>query len=336
MPHHRHRTWAAALFVLLALGAVPLARAAGAARDLPEVYRQDGFLMQVLLAAAAGDVTGEGKSQLVLSGRNYETQENYVFLLRWNGRHFDVLWQSPNLWEPVSHLAMAVGDFTGAGTDQIAVLTRTRLRLFAWRDGQMQLIHEEAGWGAPEEIGVVRHPDHPHDLIAVSRQHAIADDLPQKGVELLGWRNGRFRLLWETPTMGRVRAITGGDLNGDGAWELVVEIGAGTKPGQVQVWGWRQGRYVLLDAEPLRPAPVFAAATVPAGTGHLLAVADDRGRGAVYRWGSGFELLAETSRGLGWAVGSAAAGDFFGDGSRQLVVVGYPSRLHVLQLEAGP
>ncbi|HEY8417342.1 MAG TPA: hypothetical protein VIK93_04835 [Limnochordales bacterium] len=292
--------------------------------------------MQTLLQVAAGDVTGEGRAQLVLSGRNYESQENYIYVLRWTGRRFEVVWQSPNLWEPVSHLAVAVGDFTGLGRAQIAVLTRTRLRLFAWQDGRMQLIHEEAGWGAPEEIGVVRHPHHPYDLIAMSRQHAVEDNVPQKGVELLGWRNGRFRLLWETPTIGRVRAITGGDLNGDGVWELVVEEGTGRNPGDIQVWTWGAAGYERLHEETLREAPAFALSAVPSGARHLLAVADDRGRAAVYRLTSAFELLAESGRSLGWAVASVAAADFLGNGGLQLAVVGYPSRLHVVQWEAGP
>ncbi len=313
-----------------------MAGPAFAARELPEVYRQEGFLMQVLLAAAAGNVTGAGRTELVLSGRNYETQENYVFLLRWNGGGFAVIWKSPNLYEPASHLAVAVGDFTGLGRDQIAVLTRTRWRIYAWQDGRMQLIHEEAGWGAPEEVGVVRHPDHPLDLIAISRQHSVINDVPQKGVELVGWRSGRFRLLWETPTIGRVRAITGGDLTGDGAWEVIVEAGVGNTPGTVEVWQWDEGGYVALNREELRPAAVFALATAPSGREHWLAVADDRGRAGLYRFRNGFELVAESDRTLGWAIASVAAGDFFGDGGLQLVVIGYPSRLHVLRLGESP
>ena len=345
MRHHRQRARGARflLFPVLLQFLVVLTVAAGAATtpasnvpDLPEVYRQDGFLMQALLQAAAGDFTGEGRAQLVLSGRNYETQENYIYLLRWTGRRFEVVWQSPNLWEPVSHLAVAVGDFTGLGRPQIAVFTRTRLRLFAWQDGRMELFHEETGWGVPEEIGVVRHPDHPYDLIAVSRQHTVVDNVPQKGVELLGWRNGRFRLLWETPTIGRVRAIAGGDLNGDGVWELVVEEGAGRNPGEIQVWAWQGARYERTHQEALREAPAFALSVVPAAGRHLLVLADDRGRAAVYRWAGTFELLAESGRTLGWAVASVAAADFLSNGGLQLAVVGYPSRLHVVQWEAEP
>ncbi|REJ35707.1 MAG: hypothetical protein DIU82_06885 [Bacillota bacterium] len=326
----------AALVLFLALGLAAAAVPASAVQVLAEVHRHERFLMQALLQAAAGDVTGAGRTELVVSGRNYETQENYVFLLHWADGEFQILWQSPNLWEPVSHLAMAVGDFTGMGRAQIAVLTRTKLRLFAWRDGRMQLIHEEPGWGAPEEIGVVRHPDHPYDLIAISQQHTVEQYVPQKGVELLGWRNGRFRLLWETPTMGRVRAIAGGDVNGDGRWELIVETGVGNSPGTVQVWRWGQGGYEPAGGEALRQAPVFALAAAQDGDRHLVALADDRGRAALYRFGSGFQLTAENSRSLGWAVTSVAAGDFIGDGTLQLVVLGYPSRLHVLQLNGKP
>ncbi|OUM92845.1 MAG: hypothetical protein BAA04_10310 [Firmicutes bacterium ZCTH02-B6] len=330
------RTSALAGLVLLLFVAAAVPAAASTVQDFIEIYRQEPFLMQALLQAAAGDVTGAGRTELVVSGRNYETQENYVFLLRWQGGGFRVLWQSPNLWEPVSHLAIAVGDFTGMGRAQIAVLTRTKLRLFAWRDGGMHLIHEEPGWGAPEEIGVVRHPDHPYDLIAISRQQTVEDHIPQKVIELLGWRSGRFRLLWETPTIGRVRAIAGGDVNGDGRWELVVETGVGNGAGTVHVWRWGPGGYEAAGRADLRAAPVFALAAAQDGDRHLVVVADDRGRAGLYRFASGFEPVAETTRGLGWAVSSAAAGDFLANGTLQLVVLGYPSRLHVLQLDGKP
>src|SRR5690606_18092056 len=100
----------------------------------------------------------------------------------------------------------------------------------------------------------------------------------------------------------RVRAITGGDLTGDGAWELVVEAGARREPGEVQVWEWQAGAYKALRHETLRLAPAFGLAVAQDGDRHLLAVADDRGRAALYRLTDAFELLAESGRTLGWAV----------------------------------
>lgn len=332
----------AARRVLLALAAVLAAVSAAVAGPppaaaqngvFPEVYRRESFLMQALLQAEAGDFLGDGRTGLAVSGRNYETNEAYVHVLYWDGTDFQVVWRSPNLWEPASHVAIAAGDFTGAGRTQLAVLTDQRLRLFQWDRGAMVQIHEQPGMGAPAEIGVVRHPDHPYDLIAVSRRQGVdLDYVPRKSIELIGWLGGRFRPLWETETIGRVRALTGGDLTGNGYSEIIVEVGNNMTPGSVQIWAWRDGAYRRLEDAPLRSAPAFGLAT--AGGGRLLVVADDRGRAAVYEMRDRLTLLGESAP-LGWAVASAAAGDFFGDGGVQAVVIGYPSRLHVVQIVEG-
>lgn len=323
--------WAAALclfFWLFVAGALP-----GYAQTYVEVHRRDPFLIQSLLQAEAGDFLGDGRTGLALSGRNYETNEVYVYVLYWNGAEFAVTWRSPNLWEQASHVAIAAGDFTGAGVAQIAVLTDERLRLFQWDGTDIVQVHEQPGVGAPAEIGVVRHPQHPYDLIAVSRRHGVDTDFtPLKGLELLGWLGGRFRPLWETETIGRVRALTAGDLTGNGSSELVVDVGNGMGPGAVQVWTWQDGAYRRIEDTPFRPVPAFGLTT--ADDGKLLIAADDRGRVAVYQLNGGLRLLGETPS-LGWAVASAAAGDFFGDGGVQAVVIGYPSRLHVVTIVEG-
>ncbi len=77
--------WAAALclfFWLFVAGALP-----GYAQTYVEVHRRDPFLMQSLLQAEAGDFLGDGRTGLALSGRNYETNEVYVYVLYWNGRN---------------------------------------------------------------------------------------------------------------------------------------------------------------------------------------------------------------------------------------------------------
>lgn len=300
------------------------------ADDFAEVHRREEFLMQALLQAEAADFLGDGRTGLVVSGRNYEENEAFIYLLYWNGTEFAPVWRSANLWEVASHIAIAAGDFTGAGRPQIAVLTDGHLRLFRWDGDGMALVHEQPGLGAPAEIGVVRHPEHPYDLIAVTRRHGVdLDHIPRKGVELIGWLGGRFRPLWETDTIGRVRALTGGDLTGNGASELILDVGNGMGPGTVQVWTWSDGAYRRIQDAPFRAVPAFGLTTAMGG--RLLIAADDRGRVSVYRLEQGLELLGESSS-LGWAVASAAAGDFFGNGGVQVVVIGYPSRLHVVQI----
>lgn len=318
-----------AVFLLFFFGLPSASRAA----TFTEVYKREQFLLQSLLQAVAADVTGDGRDELLLSGRNYESREAYVFLMRWNGSGLETLWRSDNLWEPTSHIAMAAGDFTGQGRDELVVLTEETLRLFVWQDGDMVLTHQQSGLGAPAEIGAVHHPHHENELIAVTRRHGVSADIPEKGVELIGWFGGAFRPLWQTPTIGRVRALAAGTLQGERGADLVVEVGERMGAGNVEVWSWTGDGYERTFQSALRPAPAFGLDTTD--DGELLITADDRGRVSVFRWpgaaDEGLTLLGESTS-LGWAVASAAAGDFFGDGGRQIVVIGYPNRLHVVQV----
>src|SRR5690625_3970962 len=85
-----------ALCVFVIGGAIaPVARAA-ATKTIPQVYKQERFLMQALLQTVAGDFFGDGRTGLALSGRNYEAQEAFVHVLYWDGSDFTSVWQSEN------------------------------------------------------------------------------------------------------------------------------------------------------------------------------------------------------------------------------------------------
>lgn len=307
---------------------------AATAATFPQVHRQEQFLMQVLLQAVAGDFTGDGRTGLVVSGRNYESREAFAHLLYWDGNAFKTVWRSDNLWEAASHIAIAAGNFTGADRSQLAVLTDNQLRIFQWNGSAMAVVYDGPGVGAPAEIGVIGHPDHPYDLIAVSRRRDVERHMPRKTVELIGWRDGRFQALWETPIIGRVRAIASGAWNGGDRHHLVVDVGDTTSPGTVEVWSWNVNAraYVRTFQGPLRDSPTFGLATTRIADRDVLVAAEDRGYVTVYGFETRMPLLGQSSS-LGWAVVSAAAGDFFGNGRGQAVVIGYPSRLHVVELQ---
>lgn len=307
---------------------------AAALSRYPQVYRQDGFLMQGLLQTVAGDFLGDGRTGLAVSGRNYEEKEVFVHLLYWDGSDFKTVWRSPNLWEDASHTAVAAGDFRGSGRPQLAVWTVQALRLFEWNGNTMELVHTGEGIVDPLEVGVIRHPEHPHDLIAVTRRHAVDGLTPLLGIQLWGWRDNRFHPLWETPTVGRIRAITAGSRSGPGKYDFMLEVGEGMGPGTVEVWKWRNGGYEKTFSKPLRAQPAFGLATVTLEGEEVLVAADDRGYVTVHALQGDMPKLGESSA-LGWALASVTAGDFFGDGGVQAVVAGYPNRLHVVRL-TGP
>lgn len=320
-------------FFIVAASVAGAAAETSARRVYPEVHRQESFLMQALLQTAAADFLGDGRTGLALVGRNYEQREAYVYVLYWDGTAFRSLWRSPNVWEEASHVAMAAGDFRGTGRTELAVLTVEKTRLFQWNGDEMALAYEGPGMDPSAEIGVVGHPDHPYDLIALTRRHAVNGLTPLLGVELWGWLGGGMRPLWETPTIGRVRAVAAGAGAG-GHGDLVLEVGEGMGPGDIQVWSWDPDAYAyeLTFAKPLRSQPAFGLATAVLDGADVVLAADDRGYLSVHKLGGAMPELGQ-SVSLGWALASVAAGDFFGNGGVQAVIAGYPNRLHVVELK---
>lgn len=287
--------------------------------------------MQALLQTVAADFLGAGRTGLALSGRNYEAQEAFVHVLYWDGRDFVSVWQSDNVWTDASPVAIASGDFLGTGRVQLAVLTVEHARLFQWNGHTMELVHEGRGPEAPLEIGTVRHPQHEHDLIAVTRRHRVDGLTPLLGIELWGSSGDGLHPLWETPTIGRVRAIAPRARDGDGMHDLVLDVGEGMGPGELQVWTWDGSAYEKTFSKPLRSTPTFGLAAAVMDDKDVLIAADDRGYVSAHALEGDMPLLGQ-SVSLGWALVSAAVGDFFGDGGLQAVVAGYPDRLHVVEL----
>lgn len=328
------------LFVLLSFiiigAALAVAVPGASARQLfPETYRRESFLMQALLQTAAADFLGDGRTGLAVVGRNYEQRQAYVSVLYWDGNGFETVWRSPNVWEEASHVAMAVGEFRGAGRPELAVLTVEKTRFYQWNGQEMVLTYEGPGMDPSAEIGVVRHPEHPHDLIALTRRHSVNDLTPLLGVELWGWLGNGMRPLWETPTVGRIRAVAAAARSGPRRHDLVLEVGEGMGPGDIQIWSWNADayEYELVFSKPLRSQPAFGLTTTSLAGKEVVLAADDRGYLSVHELAGDMPELGQ-SVSLGWALASVAAGDFFGNGGVQAVVAGYPNRLHIVELTA--
>lgn len=316
---------------------------AAGARGWQRVRTEPGPAPYVL-HVAAGDLDGDGTDELVLVGRDYERQEDRLYV--WGcsrpppgpdgGREapcsLGPLGAGPVSRGPLGPVAVAVADLLGAGKAQVLVAMDSRLELWSFTPGGSLEPAWRGEYGtAVEQLAVLRLPG-TSGVVAV----AAVRTRPrwEKRLEVAGWTGSGFETLWSGVSVGPMRALTAVDLLGDGQSELVMDVGSGNDPGQAQVWRWDGEAFVPAGAQRLRDAPVFAmAAASVAGPGaaQQVLVADDRGRVSLYGWSEeGFTRVGDVET-LGWSLVSAATGDLNGDGVPEAVVVEYPNLIHLLQ-----
>ncbi|MBE3598700.1 MAG: VCBS repeat-containing protein [Limnochordaceae bacterium] len=300
-----------------------------------------------VLQLAAADLDGDGRAELVMVGRDYERQEARLYVLTWpgalpqgaarngpgeSGQLFHVAAASPPFAHPLSHVTLAVGPFTRPQGPEILVATNSHLVVWHWTGGKLERAWEGNYSARVQDLAPVELPGEPAALALV-----YVETKPAWHYLLRVWHwNGNAMEPVAGPfPIGPVRAMSSGDLGGDGESEVVVETGEGNKGGRIEVWRWTGSAFVQAGSAALRDAPAFGleAGRVPEvdPSKDLLLVADDKGRTALYEWTSkGFSRVGGVVT-LGWSLGAATLGDLDGDGRTEAVVAEYPNLLHVLR-----
>lgn len=319
-------TWLSA-----ALPGVPAARARGWQR----IATQVGPAPAVLELGIA-DLDGDGRAELVLAGRDYERQQDRLYVMGWSGSPQEplrTLATSPPFVEPMSHVTLAVGPFTRVDGPEVLVATNSRLVVWRWEDGGLRPAWEGQYSARVQQAAAVHLPGEP---AAVALAFVRTEPRWHQLLQVWHWDGQSLEPVAGPFPTGPVRAMTAADLTGNGQSELVLEVGEGNAPGEVQVWHWQQGAFVVAGSARLRDAPAFGlgAGRVPevSPEADLLLTADDRGRVALYRWDedAGFSRVGDVLT-LGWGLVSAGLGDLDGDGRTEAVVAQYPNLLHILR-----
>lgn len=291
----------------------------------------------VVLQVAVEDLDGDGRAEVAVAGRDYERQQDRLYIMQWSGRAgpepLQVAAQSPPFSEPMSHVALAVGPFTEPEAREILAATNSRLVVWRWDGGRALAPAWQGDYSARvQQVAAVHLPGEP---AAVALAYVRTSPRWHYVLQIWHWNGASLEPVAGPFSIGPVRAMTSGDLAGDGQSELVLEVGEGNSPGQVQVWRWREGAFQQATSAALRDAPVFGlgAGRVPEVSTErdLLLAADDRGRIVLYQWGpKGFSRVGDVAT-ASWGLVSAALGDLNGDGRTEAVVVEYPNLIHVLR-----
>lgn len=344
-PARRAAVLVMVMVILAALGfsSPSLGVAAGSslvASPYQELWR--GTIPEVDVALRVEPVPGGpgAADRVAVLGRSYETNEVRLYLLEWRGSRLETAWVSTNLFERASPVALAAGDFRGQGRGELAVVTRSTVRLFAGpADGDdVPPVLEEVWAGANpvdtvlEAVAARFRAGEPHRL-GLTRVRSVEEGLPHKEILWFRWWNGRWRRSGLPLAVGSLRAVVSGVFTGGEGDDLIVERGAGTDSGWVDLWEGNGLRYKRRLSQTLRPAAIFAlgAGTVDGSPEMWLAVGDNRGRVGLYAWEgeAGFSPWGEPVP-VGWGLTDLTLADVTGDGTKEMVVLGYPNRVHVV------
>lgn len=330
---------------LVVLGCLVAAWALGGravARGWERVATQRGPA-PVILQVAAADLDGDGTIEVVAVGRDYERNENRVFILHLGSgakaasQPLQVVEAGSPRVEPMSHVAVAIGPFTEPGRPEILVATDSRLSVWRW-DGE----DLTRAWSGPSSTDDAEArvldlaPLHlPGEPAALAIAYAVTRPRWRTLMRVWRWQDGALRPVTGPFPIGAARSMTSGDFRGDGTPQLAMETGEGNKAGVVTTWAWSGDGFRQTASASLRDAPVFGleATRLPEMDGErdLLLTADDKGRVALYAWQDGtFRRVGDVLT-LGWGLVSAAVGDLDADGKTEAVVVEYPNVLHVLR-----
>ncbi|HEY8344132.1 MAG TPA: VCBS repeat-containing protein [Bacillota bacterium] len=324
------------VFLLILFGTLPLPQPA-LAFVLEPIQIEEDLGFDSIFRLAAADFCSNGRDHLVVLGRNYIENTALCRVYSWSGGAWEMIWESGNLIEEKSPIFLAVGRPFASGEETVLIMTNHRLDIFTCSPEGFTLTSQLYHTLLPQEITVADVNGDGIDELIVARVgevHKTYLDMTVEVYALAEYTAGAvsLRKLGASPLCGNIRVMTGGDLDGDGQVEVLIETGLGGKAGVFSLLKWT-GRELVAESStsPLNTAAYALASCCLPGIDRKGVVAvDSWGRVHLFSYEDGQFIPHQEKTGLNSALVGAAWGDFDGDGLSELAVAGYPAKLFLL------
>jgi hypothetical protein len=294
------------------------------------LYNEDKFLMEGILQLLPIDLNDDGKSELMVAGKNYTSEELFLYCLEFapDCKPY-IRWRSANLFEERSILWVAQGNFNGTG-HQVLVATNSKYYFYNPENTGLKLVKTIA---------------HQSDPLAVT-----AGDVDGDGVaEIITARVGKVEnqayncllQFWklqgdltvktsESNLLGNIRGLASGDLDGDGQNEILVEEGLRVNGGTIHVYNWTNGKLKerwRMKLTGNRAVYALKVREFPAG-GRLVTASVNGKVNILAKEESFVPAIPEITMKTGLV--DIEAADLDGDAEPELIVAGYPRKFTIL------
>jgi hypothetical protein len=301
------------------------------------VFQDREFMMESLHQVLATDLDGDQRPEMVVTGKNYTTQEFFIYWLDLSPDSKPaVKWQSPNLFEDLSVLWVSAGKFI---SDQPQLLAVTNKNLYFYQPDTEGLTLAKQELHSFTKILSVAGGDvngDGRDELIIARIGKVTKKFYDGVLQVWQLNNDKPVLLTESELLGNIRSIAVGDLDGDGKSEILVDEGQRFAPGNIHIFSLSESKLVELGCAKKAVGSAVYSMVVAGFPGETrLVTASSAGKVNFFTWKNNALTPVGTVLGFEGELVSVAALPAREGKSPELIVAGYPQNFSILTQNEG-
>lgn len=289
------------------------------------------YVLDSLMSVDCTDLDGDGRDDLVVAGRNYMDRQFFVDILSIEANASKIRWRTPNLYEDYSSILAVAASF--GGKKGILAISRTKAHWIAFDAGEFREIWQIKHDLDPGEVALADFDGDGDDEMVASKVFKKGTKYPSEALAMVEISASGVNVGGRSDDLGNIRSLAAGDVDQDGAIDLLCEVGVEGKPGEVGVFAYVNGRFVRKSSCRLAISPIYGMAVraFPGQTAPVIVSATERGRLETFAWTGGQFVPWMPEVRFSTPLTDAAAGDLDGDGTFEIGAIGYPNMLALIR-----